>query len=296
MLQVQGTTPLWIAARILLYERVDDFFRRKEKVLQTFDAEDIHDVRVASRRLREGLVLFAPCYPPEDIRRLIRRAKRVTRLLGEIRNLDEAGSFFAGIAQGFPASSRDEVARFAASFAGKRKPALKKLKTGLRNLAPDVLRSRYMGIISSPALFSPRGDVDLFASVASFAKNSMDEPAVRISELLSAAVKDMEIESQHLLRIEVKHFRYRMEILSFLIEPAFPELHGRIKEYQEVLGKMHDLDVFSALVRSEGVSESTAALVLSALAAERGKFFTGFCSMVREHPLDYLCEQARRAI
>ena len=62
-MQMEGTTPLWIAARVLLYERGEDFFRRRDKVLKTFDPGDIHDLRVASRRLREGLALFAPCYP-----------------------------------------------------------------------------------------------------------------------------------------------------------------------------------------------------------------------------------------
>ena len=40
---VQGTTPLWIAARVLLHERVNDFFRHRDKVVKTFDPEDIHD-------------------------------------------------------------------------------------------------------------------------------------------------------------------------------------------------------------------------------------------------------------
>ena len=70
-----GTTPLWIAARLLLRERVDDFFRRLQQVQKTFDPDDIHDLRVASRRLREGLALFAPCYPPRNSTRLVKKVR-----------------------------------------------------------------------------------------------------------------------------------------------------------------------------------------------------------------------------
>ena len=94
-MEVAGTTPLWGAARVLLNGKVDDFFQLKEKVADTFDPEDIHDLRVASRRLREGLALFALCYPPEDIARLTKHVKRVTRYLGEMRNMDEAFLFFS---------------------------------------------------------------------------------------------------------------------------------------------------------------------------------------------------------
>src|SRR5512137_642289 len=97
-MQIVGSTHLWVAARVLLYERGDDFFMLWDKVLKTSDAEDIHDLRVSSRRLREGLALFTPCYPSGNIARLVKRIKRVTRLLGDIRNTDEAILFFSALA------------------------------------------------------------------------------------------------------------------------------------------------------------------------------------------------------
>src|SRR5512136_2315517 len=99
-MHVDGSTQLWVAARVLLCERGDDFFMRWDKVLKTSDPEDIHDLRVSSRRLREGLALFAPCYPPESLKRLVRGLKRVTRLLGDIRNTDEAILFFTELGEG----------------------------------------------------------------------------------------------------------------------------------------------------------------------------------------------------
>ncbi|HLO25760.1 MAG TPA: CHAD domain-containing protein, partial [Geobacteraceae bacterium] len=135
-MEIAGTTPLWIAARTLLHERGDDLFRRRDKVLKTFDAEDIHDLRVASRRLREGLVLFGPCYPSTDIARLARKIKQVTRLLGDIRNADEALLFFTALADEFANSCRSDLEELAGTFRDNRGKGLKKLRKGLREMAP----------------------------------------------------------------------------------------------------------------------------------------------------------------
>src|SRR5512135_27773 len=125
-----GTTPLWMAARTLLSERGEDFFRRREKALKSADAEDIHDLRVASRRLREGLALFSPCYLPRDIARLDRKIKQVTRLLGDIRNADEAHLFFTELTDSFDGLCRSDLERLAGKFRDNRGEGIKKLRKG----------------------------------------------------------------------------------------------------------------------------------------------------------------------
>src|SRR5512136_446696 len=113
---IDGTTPLWMAARQLLAEREEEFFRRRDKALKTSDPEDIHDLRVASRRLREGAALFAPCYPAGEMARLLKGLKLVTRLLGDIRNTDEAILFFTALAEEVAADCRNDLERITLSF------------------------------------------------------------------------------------------------------------------------------------------------------------------------------------
>src|SRR5512147_1518447 len=108
-MHMDGNAPLWYAARDLLAQRCGNFFQQLDNTLKTLDSEDIHDLRVASRRLREGLSLFESCYPPEKIARLARRVKDVTRLLGKIRNDDEAILFFTGLMEEPAAGHRDDL-------------------------------------------------------------------------------------------------------------------------------------------------------------------------------------------
>lgn len=296
-MQVDGTTPLWVAARALLWERGDDFFRRRDKVLKTFGPEDIHDLRVSSRRLREGLALFAPCYPPGKIARLVKGSKGVTRLLGEIRNSDEAVLFFSALRDELDDPCRGDLDRLITSFQEERNKELRRLKTGLREMAGDELHDLYRRVIGSPTLFAPSaGSSDPFAPLAGFADESLGARLIDVLKLVPEARQEGNSEAQHLLRIAVKHFRYRMEILSFLLGARYEELHAAVKRYQELLGKMHDLDVFAGISREARFSEPSAALIPAAIAAHRGRLFAEFSGMLECIPFEGIGERVRDAL
>jgi CHAD domain-containing protein len=296
-MNVEGKTPLWLAARVLLHERGDDFFRRRGKVLKSFDPEEIHDLRVSARRLREGLELFLPCYPAELMEPLVKLFRKVTRLLGEIRNTDEAISFFDVLMAELDEICQADLERLKRTFLKKRKKELGRLRAGLRLIVSDALRDRYRHGVNSPALFSsPPSDVDLFASLALFAGSSLDARMAAVVQLVPEARLAAAIEAQHLLRIAVKHFRYRLEILSVLFGERFQELHAPVKGYQEVLGKMHDLDLFTGIVRAAGFSPSTEEVVLRTIAAKRSQLFAEFSGMLKKVPLERIGEQARSAL
>ena len=133
-MRITGDTPLWVAARCLLGSRVDDFCARWKKVLKSFDAEDIHDLRVSSRRLREGLQLFAPTYRSRDHGRAERRVRAVTRLLGAMRNTDEALQFFGELSAELDGNARIGLARLIAKFEAHREKERQRLQQRLAAL------------------------------------------------------------------------------------------------------------------------------------------------------------------
>jgi CHAD domain-containing protein len=59
-------------------------------VLDTGDIERVHDMRVATRRLRAALEVFEPCFPAEPYRRTLRDVKNLADALGERRDRDVA--------------------------------------------------------------------------------------------------------------------------------------------------------------------------------------------------------------
>src|SRR5689334_15968767 len=58
------------------------------RVRRRASADAVHDLRVATRRLQEALVFFKLDLPSRPRRRLIRRARRIRRELGRVRNAD----------------------------------------------------------------------------------------------------------------------------------------------------------------------------------------------------------------
>jgi hypothetical protein len=54
------------------------------------DIEPLHDMRVATRRLRAVLEIFAPCFPREEHRQVLRHVEALADALGERRDRDVA--------------------------------------------------------------------------------------------------------------------------------------------------------------------------------------------------------------
>ena len=296
-MQVNDSTQLWVAARVLLYKRGDDFFMRMDKALKTSDPEEIHDLRVASRRLREGLALFAPCYPAGNIARLVKQIKQVTRLLGEIRNTDEAIIFFSELAAELDVACRGDLEAVTASFRKSRENELKRFKAGLRDIASGRVRDLYRRVVNAPTLFiKPLNGIDLFMPLSLFAKDAFDERLAAILKLVPVAVQEGEADAQHLLRIAVKHLRYRLEILSFLIGVHYEELHWALKEYQDLLGRMHDLQVFTGIIRNARLSFEIEKIVLDAIALKGEKLFADFSDMLASKSFEKIGEEVRNAL
>ncbi|MBP1729238.1 MAG: domain containing protein [Deltaproteobacteria bacterium] len=296
-MQCNGKTPLWAAGRTLLNERGDDFNRRLVTVLRTFDPEAIHDLRVSSRRMREGLVLFTPCYPAGDMARLVKGTRRVTRLLGDIRNSDEALLFFTSLRDRLDDCCRRDLDLLVTAFQKERKNELRKLEAGLRKIAAADLHDRYRQVINFPSLFAPAaGGLDLFAPLADFAKGALSSRLEDVLQLVPEAKEEGNIAAQHQLRIAVKHFRYRLEILSLLLDSSYRKFYGTVKEYQEVLGRMHDLDVFAALSREAAWSQPATVIILKAIATQRGRLFAGFTAMLAKMPFEKIGTRMRSAL
>src|SRR5262245_29152747 len=52
------------------------------------DIEDVHDMRVAIRRMRSAFQLFKPYYKAKDVRPYRRGLRRIGWALGDVRDLD----------------------------------------------------------------------------------------------------------------------------------------------------------------------------------------------------------------
>jgi CHAD domain-containing protein len=76
-----------VAARVVAV-RASELVEHATGVLDTQDIERLHDMRVATRRLRAALEVFEPCFPRKRLRSVLREVKDLADALGERRDRD----------------------------------------------------------------------------------------------------------------------------------------------------------------------------------------------------------------
>jgi CHAD domain-containing protein len=87
-IDVDPFEPYALAAARVVRVRAQELFDHSENVLDTSDIERVHDMRVASRRLRAVLEIFEPCFPKGDFKTVLRDVKALADALGERRDPD----------------------------------------------------------------------------------------------------------------------------------------------------------------------------------------------------------------
>ena len=95
--------PYHRAAARVVDVRSRELFAAAEGVLDVDDIERVHDMRVATRRLRAVLEIFEPCFPAKPFRGVLRDVKAMADALGERRDpdvhIESLGAYAAAAAQ-----------------------------------------------------------------------------------------------------------------------------------------------------------------------------------------------------
>jgi CHAD domain-containing protein len=80
--------PYAAAAAKIVAVRSREVADHSEGVLDLDEIEHVHDMRVATRRLRAALEVFEPCFPPEQFAEALAEVKAIADALGERRDRD----------------------------------------------------------------------------------------------------------------------------------------------------------------------------------------------------------------
>jgi CHAD domain-containing protein len=233
----------FLAIQHAISRRVRALARHLPAALEN-DAEGVHHARVASRRLRELLAVLAASANGDDDRawrKLRSRVRRLTRALGTARELDVT----LGVL--------DDLARAHAEF----EPAI----AAARAVAEEERRSQRAAMLEEVSAIGGAalaGDLDAAAArldlraSAARAECLRRRLAVRVDNLESAIDAGGSLyvaERLHAVRIAVKQLRYVLELVHEIGRVPVLRLIGRLKQAQDVLGRLHDLQVAESYVR-----------------------------------------------
>jgi CHAD domain-containing protein len=208
------------------------------------DPECVHDMRVASRRLRMALQVLAAAIPEEPRARFAEDLRFVGRALGRVRDLDVGLERVARMRAEGGAEERDSLAVFAADL---------DIRRGRRRLelVEAFDSERFAGLVTAarewvvagpaaPSAVEAGGGAPAFYAAARLVAEA--ERAVEAAYV--EAEREMAAEALHALRLAAKRLRYTLEFLA-------PVMGGgagggasarakRIARFQDFLGAHQD--------------------------------------------------------
>ncbi|HET9660833.1 MAG TPA: CHAD domain-containing protein [Thermomicrobiales bacterium] len=128
------------AMRSLIGERWEDVWNAVPRAVEGADIEGVHDVRVASRRLRAAMDVAAPAFPASWYKPLHDAAKEITAELGAVRDRDVMIEYLTGARDAAPPNERPGIDRLIDRVERERVVARKVMETYLQTLAEERLR------------------------------------------------------------------------------------------------------------------------------------------------------------
>jgi len=262
-------------AGAVLFSQWSEFCDLRELVLRQGDGEDIHDLRVASRRMRATLGLLAPFITGRRVRRISKILRRVTRAVGRLRNIDEAIIYFGSLPVALPTLS--------SMLPGARKEELRRVR-GILKAFPRQKLDRFL----REAVADLTGIHDDDQSLALYLSETAIQRCQAVHDLLVQATTTEHAETRHALRIAIKKWRYLLETVGQVCGRDYGASLENLKEYQTLLGKLNDLVEFAVLCHTLKIPAHEAAQIKAALAQDTADHLARFIETAATRPPQYI--------
>jgi CHAD domain-containing protein len=228
----------------VLIRHLDAFRQQVAGVRQARDPEPLHQMRVATRRLRATLPLFAPVLAPKKSEEWLRAVRKITRALGPARDLDVQIEQLDAYLRDLPLELRPGIRRLHLRLAQSRQSLQPSILIALDSLASSgVLEKIEEKTLRAAALASPDQPSPALAALA---RSTL---LARLDDLLAFEpyiTQPEQVEPLHRMRIAAKWLRYTLETFAPLDPAGLKPYLRAAKDTQEMLGIIHDCDTWAA--------------------------------------------------
>lgn len=214
---------------------------------QAGDETSVHEARVASRRLRGALPVLGASADEDALDRAERRVRRITRALGPVRELDVALLLLAEL-EGKEAAVPRAINRVREAVTAERHARRHEM---LQEITPSRLNKLCKRLVKVAAPDSPP------VPPADELAEATQQSGARARKLRAAIEHAGGIylaDRLHRVRIAAKKLRYVVEIQLELTHSRATARLNRLKAQQDLLGRMHDLEIL--IDRTRGVQEA----------------------------------------
>jgi CHAD domain-containing protein len=247
----------------IMIRLIDSYFEELNKEVHTVVKKNskkaIHGSRISSRRIRTLLKLIESLSPSGKILDSTNKIKEIAGKLGALRDLDVQLLYLKNLIKTSTTKRyRQSIKQFIRHLNQKRHGILEKdlklLKETDKNDKLNVVRNNVIGFLKQEQEFSPLNDVKIFYQL-------VNDILLKIYNDLKLSYKSLykpqNIEELHETRIVIKQIRYTLEIFAPFYHHRLDKLMDISIGLQNLLGKIHDCDIWIAQLQNLSLLEKT---------------------------------------
>jgi CHAD domain-containing protein len=213
------------------------------------DPEDLHSMRVATRRMRAAWRVFGDGFRQGRTRRYRRQLRSVAGRLGAVRDLDVLLEAAESYRAAQPPTEQRAVEPLLNAWRGFREDARVLL---LHELDSDEY-SRFVEDFRVFVVTEGAASRDVTATQAHRIRDTAPSRIWTAYEGVRAyepVLRWADVETLHDLRIAAKWLRYTIEFVREAVGPESADLVARVVALQDHLGLLHDADVGASMARN----------------------------------------------
>jgi len=218
------------------------------------DIEELHDMRVATRRMRAAFRVFGAYLDMKQLKPIVKDLRHTGQTLGAVRDLDVFWEKTQRYLDALPQEQQGDLSPLRKVWEAEREQARERMLAHLDSERYAQFKKRFAEFLEHPdaaalPVFSKKGEPlpNRLQHIAPVIVYQRMAGVQAYDEWVSGP--DVPLERLHRLRIAAKRLRYTLEFFREVLGPEAKELIKEMKNLQDHLGDLQDAVVASNLLR-----------------------------------------------
>lgn len=214
------------------------------------DIEALHDMRVATRRMRASFEVFESAFEPGALKPYLKGLRATGRALGAVRDLDvfmeKAGIYLKTL----PDDHQHDLDLLLNAWREQREAARTQMLSFLDSQEYREFKRKFNIFLNTPGAGARQHPMEqpTPALVCELAPVLIYSRWAEVRSF-SPFMRDATVEQFHALRIEFKKFRYTVEYFREVLGKSADEVIADLKKVQDHLGDLNDAQVAGLILR-----------------------------------------------
>jgi CHAD domain-containing protein len=253
---IAPTDSLTEAGRKVMSQHFARMLVNEDGTRQGEDPEALHDMRVATRRLRVASQVFKDAYETGALKPYRKGLRATGRTLGGVRDLDVFADHIHQYQDSLPEDSRADLSPLRDKVDALRQAKRTKMLAYLDSKEYDTFKRQFNAFLHTPGAGTPQFPVDEPAP-----KLVLESAPVLIYSRYAAMraydpfVADADIDFLHGMRLEFRKLRYTIEFFREVLGGDVEDIIAECKRIQDHLGALGDANVAAQFI--EGYLDKT---------------------------------------